>query len=281
MGINDNEDIGRERRQLVSQWEILVERVRELPQFRHFLKPTPFHQLRQACSVGRVIIINASRYGVDALIFGATGPIEHVPLPNIDLEDLSNKIIVEKPLNPSVTQQKRYISCSLKPVLRAIWNDIIIKIFKKIHIPITDTAVPSAHQIWWYPTGPLTFTPIHAAGPGGKTLDVSQLAISSYVTTLRSLLQSRGRNAHLGNNQLKFLNISQPETPGDSPLPDTIKEVDEVVKVIHSAGWPRENISSLQGSEATVDRVLSALDSCSWVHFIRKIPGQLSMTYHT
>jgi len=73
MGINSKEDIGREHRQLVSQWESLVERVRELPQFRYFLKPTPFHQLRQACSAGQVVIINTSCYGVDALIFGATG----------------------------------------------------------------------------------------------------------------------------------------------------------------------------------------------------------------
>jgi hypothetical protein len=109
MGVNSKENIGRERRQLVIQWESLVERVRELSQFRYFLKPTPFHQLRQACSAGRVIIINASQYGVDALIFGATGLIEHVPLPNIDFESLanfSNKIVLERPLNASVAQQK-------------------------------------------------------------------------------------------------------------------------------------------------------------------------------
>jgi hypothetical protein len=176
IGINSKEDVGRERRQLVIQWESLVERVRELPQFRYFLKPTPFHQLRQAFSAGRAIIINASRYGVDALVFGATGPIKHVPLPDIDLEELeelSNKIILKKPLKPSAAQQKRYVSHSLKPVLRTIWNDIVIKIFEKIHIPITDNTVPPADRIWWYPMGPLTFIPIHAAGPGRQTLDVS------------------------------------------------------------------------------------------------------------
>jgi tetratricopeptide (TPR) repeat protein len=270
MGANSKEDVGRERRQLVSQWESLVERVRELSQFRYFLKPTPFHRLRQACLAGQVIIINTSRYGVDALIFGATGLIEHVPLPDIDLESLeefSNKIVLERPLNPSVAQQKGYVSHSLKPILRAIWNDIIIKIFKKIHISITDTPVAPVHRIWWYPTGPLTFIPIHAAGPGGRALDVSQLVISSFVTTLGSLLQSQERNGRFANRQLKFVSISQSETPNDTPLPETIKEVDEVVKVIHSAGWPGENITSLKGSEATVDHVSLALDSCSWVHF--------------
>ena len=270
MEVKSKEDIGRERRQLVSQWESLVERVRELSRFRYFLKPTPFHQLRQACSAGRVIIINTSRYGVDALIFGATGPIEHVSLPDIDLEllgEYSNKIVLERPLNASVAQQKGYVSHILKPVLRAIWNDIIIKIFKKIHIPITDTTVPPADRIWWYLTGPLTFIPIHAAGPGGRTLDVSRLVVSSYVTTLGSLWESRERNGCLANNRLEFLSVSQTETPGDIPLPETAKEVDGVVNVIRSAGWPEENISNLKGSEATVDCVSNALDSCSWLHF--------------
>jgi hypothetical protein len=271
-GVSSTEGIRRERHQLVSQWESLVERVRKLHSFRYFLKPTPFHRLRQACSAGRVIVINTSHHGVDALIFGATGLIEHVPLPDIDfesLEEFANKIVLEQPLNPSVTQQKAYVSRCLKPVLREIWNNIMIKIFKRIHIPITDTAVAPAiaNRIWWYPTGPLAFIPIHAAGPGGRTLDVSRLVISSFVTTLGSLLQSRERNGCLVNRHLKFLGISQPETPGDSPLPETIKEVDGVVKVIHSAGWPGENISSLEGSEATVDCVSRALDSCSWVHF--------------
>jgi len=45
----------------------------------------------------QVIVINASEYGVDALIFGATGPIQHVSLPDVDLEiitELSNDIVL-------------------------------------------------------------------------------------------------------------------------------------------------------------------------------------------
>jgi len=79
---------------------------------------------------------------------------------------------------------------------------------------------------------------------------------------------SAERNRHLTNRQLKFLSISQSETPGDSSLPETTKEVDEVVEVICSMGWFRENIFSLQGSEATVDGVSSALYSCSCIHFV-------------
>jgi CHAT domain-containing protein len=216
---------------------------------------------------GHVIIINASHYGVDALIFGATGPIEHVPLPNIDLEtlaELSSNIVLKKPVSASASQRRGYVTRFLKPALRATWNNIMINIFDKVHISLIDTAVPPARRIWWYPTGPLTFIPIHAAGPGSGIMDVSRLVISSYVTTLGSLLQSQKKNGSVAKGQLKFLSISQ---PGENLLSQTIKEVDEVAEVLRSSGWSEGDIFCLQGSEATVDRVASALNSCSWVHF--------------
>ena len=75
MGTSRKEHIGRERRRLVGEWESLVDRVRQLSNFRHFLRPTRIPELRQSDSVGKVVIINTSLNGVDALIFGATGPI--------------------------------------------------------------------------------------------------------------------------------------------------------------------------------------------------------------
>ena len=35
--------------------------------------------------------------------------------------------------------------------------------------------VASERCIWWYPTGPLTFIPIHAAEPGKDKINVSRL----------------------------------------------------------------------------------------------------------
>jgi CHAT domain-containing protein len=37
--------------------------------------------------------------------------------------------------------------------------------------------------------------------------------------------------------------------------------------MFQSLGWPEEDICCLWGSEATMDSVSKALDSCSWVHF--------------
>jgi tetratricopeptide (TPR) repeat protein len=264
------EGFGKERRQLASEWERLVEAVRQLPKFKYFLRPIPFDQIRQVLSGGHVVIINASEYGVDALIFGTSGPIGHVPLPDTDLEtlaELSSDIVLRQPAHTSANQRRSYNIRFLKPALRTIWNDIIVHIFNKIQFPLTSTEVLPRHRIWWYPTGPLTFIPIHAAGPGCGTIDVSRLVISSYVTTLGSLSQARKKNAPVVKLQQRFLSISQSETPGESALPQTTEEVGAVAEVFRSSGWPEDDIISLHSSEATVDHVSRALDTCSWVHF--------------
>ncbi|KIM83044.1 hypothetical protein PILCRDRAFT_819834 [Piloderma croceum F 1598] len=258
-------DIGEERRRLVSVWENLLDKIRQLPEFEYFLRPVPFRQLRQAATGGLVVIINASEYRVDALIFDEVREIEHVSLPDIDLDTLSQlaRDIRLLPTDGSQRRRQNYISRSLKPALREVWNNIILAIFDKIHVSSKINSDMHKHHIFWYPTGPLTFIPIHAAGLGG-TVDVTNLVISSYVTTLSSSLQARNKSTRSLDRTSKLLAVSQPDTPGQNPIPLSTEEVDRVVQVVSLS---TDNIVWLHGSDATVDRVSSALDSCSWVHF--------------
>jgi CHAT domain-containing protein len=246
-----------------------------LPQFNYFLRPVPFDQLRQASAAGRIVIINSSKYGVDALVFGAAQSIDHVPLPNIDLEmlaELSSEILLRRPVVHTEETQQRYIARHLKPALRAVWNDVLVPIFNKLDVSLTPSTAGPQHRIWWYPTGPLTFIPIHAAGPGQKAADVSQLIISSYVTSLNSLLRAWKRHRQGAVDGPKLLAVSQPNTPNLPPLPQSIVEVEKLVEAVHLAaarfdGFSKEDMMHLDRSDATISRVLGALDSCSWVHF--------------
>lgn len=267
---NLTEDIGKERRHLAGMWEEVVERVRWLSQFEYFLRPVLFPKLRQTANDGQVIIINASTYGVDALVFGATGPVEHVSLPDINLETLAklaDNIVSNNPVNASASQWRTYTTRYLKPALRVIWNDILIQIFDKIQVPLTNIVAQPQRRIWWYPTGPLTFIPIHAAGPGRRIIDTSHSVISSYVTTLQSLVQTQKQSGLVSQGPRKLLIVSQPRTPNESPLPKTVEEVDSIIQVFSSSGWFEKNIVCLRGSEATMDCVSNELDTCSWVHF--------------
>ena len=193
----------------------------------------------------------------------------HVSLPDVDLEELtelSKGVVFHQLIPVTETQRQCYIHHFLKPALHFVWDYIIIHIVNKLHISLVDTALLPQQRIWWYPTGHLTFIPIHAAGPRNKSIDVSQLVISSYVTTLQSLFQAQKKHVSIIKEQQKFLCVSQPETPGQSCLPQTTKEVDKVVNICCSFGWPRYRILCLCGSDATVNAVSDALDSCSWLH---------------
>lgn len=263
-------DIGRDRRLLVEVWEGLLEKVRGIPEFEYFLKPIPFLRLRQAASTGRVIVINASRHGVDALIFDAIHAIRHVPLPDTDLEalnELSANVQLRRPVNPTPDVRRRYINGYLKPALRAVWNDIVSPIFKQINISLEGCAAEPQQRVWWYPTGPLTFLPIHAAGPAKSPIDVSTLVISSYATTLGSLFQAQEKKGQRRLGHQRLLAISQTDTPGQTQLPQSAKEVQKLIEVVRSAGWSAEDIVRLDSTDATVDLVSAALDTCSWAHF--------------
>jgi hypothetical protein len=274
--VNGREDIGKERRRLVSLWEDLVGKVRMLPKFRNFLKAIPFCQLREAATIGRIVITNVNLHRADALIFGAIGPIEHVPLPAINLQKLAG-LTSNITLNRSgdtratadarATQRRHHTANNLRNILRMVWHTILVPVCDRIDIPLKTASESYRPRIWWYPTGPLTFIPIHAAGPGDGAIDVSSMIISSYITTLGSLLQAQRASALALKGRLKLLAVSQPNTPGQSPIPQATPEALRVVETARSAGWPKEDIVHLHGSDATVERVLSALDTCSWVHF--------------
>lgn len=264
-------DIGKERRRLVAVWERLLENVWKLPKFEHFLKPMPFSQLSQAAPAGRIIVINASEQSVDALIIDPIHPVKHVPLPDTDVEelaDLSWNIYTNRPQNGTLSQRQRYISTYLKPALRLVWTNILTPIFKQMEIGLVDTpGTSSRHRIWWYPTGPLIFIPIHAAGPGSGNVEARKLVISPYVTTLSSLSQAQRKALSFRKEGRKLLAVSQPNTPGQCPLPRSTDEVKSVVKTVSEAGWFKEDIIHLDGPDATVDKVSNALSTCSWAHF--------------
>jgi CHAT domain-containing protein len=271
------EEFGKMHRLLVGLWEDLVEKVRRLPQFKHFLQPIPFDKLCQA-SVGRkIIVINVSKFRVDALVLGASQHIEHVPLPDIDLtvlSELSDDIIHQRPAFATEKAQRNYTSRYLKPALRIVWNDILVPIFNRLDIPLKHSAAAPQRRIYWYPTGPLTFIPLHAAGPWNRTevIDVSYLFASSYVTSLRSLLQAQRRSKQVAMSGLKLLAVSQPNTSDLPSLPQSIVEVNKLVDAAHlaavnSGGNTKPDILHLNGADAITTHVLGALDEFPWIHF--------------
>jgi len=122
-------------------------------------------------------------------------------------------------------------------------------------------------HIRWCPTGPLAFLPIHAAGiyntDGTVACSLADIAISSYTPSLSALLNSSQRNVSV-QSSIELLVVSQSNTPGVNSLPGTEKEMQYIRRHASDLRIPYH---SLQGQEATVKQVLSAMKKHPWVHF--------------
>jgi CHAT domain-containing protein len=86
------------------------------------------------------------------------------------------------------------------------------------------------------------------------------------------LLQAQKRRKQVAMRGLKLLAVSQPNTSGLHPLPQSIVEVNKLEDAAHLAAVISDESSEpdilhLNGADATITHVLGALDLFSWVHF--------------
>ena len=125
-------------------------------------------------------------------------------------------------------------------------------------------------RIWWCPTGPLAFLPIHAAGiyvrgVGMPNQCLSEFAVSSYIPTVNALLKTAEPNPveKRGDVPAGMLVVSQPNTPKMTPIPHAADEAKRISKQFED-----RRISSITLSDAsgTVEGVLNAMKSFSSIH---------------
>src|SRR3984957_2583662 len=83
-------------------------------------------------------------------------------------------------------------------------------------------------RLWWCPTGPFSFLPIHAAGiydtKGAES--VFDYVVSSYTPSLKSLVADHPPT----NEQFKMAVVIQPDSPNEMPLPCTKEELRNIEK---------------------------------------------------
>jgi hypothetical protein len=173
------------RRLLTQELKSILEQIRELPTFQNFMKPLPFSELRLAAAGGPVILLNASSYRCDALIVTVDSPPHLVPLPNVSFDEVSRiaRDFREDHLVQSFRARYR---------LPVLWHAVVRPVLEALGYMETSSAVLKP-RVWWCPTGPFSFIPIHAAGPYTKSggPDLTKHVLSSYTPTLQALLRAR------------------------------------------------------------------------------------------
>ncbi|PPR07572.1 hypothetical protein CVT26_002430, partial [Gymnopilus dilepis] len=255
--------------------------IRDIPGFEHFLQPKKFIDLmRSIPEDGITVVINADESRCDALVLknGCIKPL-HVPLERISYKkakglvgslrkDLQSSRLLSRYFDDTQRKAQPFTPANnpgnLPTVLRTLWDDLVGPILHSLPAEEGDKA-GDLPRIWWCPTGPFAFLPIHAAGiynqKGGRKC-LADVAISSYIPTL-GVFEKMGSHRPPGATNRGVLLVSQPDTPGFQVLKSTNTEVERTAKELQKRGIRTDTHTS---QNAKVNTISGMLESFSCIH---------------
>jgi CHAT domain-containing protein len=211
------------QRNLAREWETGVAEVRELTGFEHFLLPTPFARLAEAAADGPVVLINVSEFRCDALVVTTTG-VQLIPLPGLTETDARRRA-----QNYLETVERLSAADGPPGVLRQSILDTVEWLWDCVSAPIL--AQVRGGRVWWCPTGPLALLPLHAAGHYDEDNSVPDNVVSSYATTLRSLIRARQVKGAGGTRLLVLACANRPSYERSlPPLPAAQREAEALAQ---------------------------------------------------
>ncbi|KAJ7133318.1 CHAT domain-containing protein [Mycena epipterygia] len=272
------------------EWLQTLQNIRQRKGLEHFLLPKPFEALRYSAIHGPVVILNASGSHATALIITLDKDVQCLPLPDITfwsamvmarllrVQGLPNSsFLISKVLTElyavsnrgelSATEIRLYGHMEGAPnlnhgdFLRFLLGELWTSIGKPVLSALKLTKSANPPRIWWCPTGPFCFLPIHAAGVYEENNEhcLSDYVISSYAPTLSTLLD---RPTHTAT-RFKMTAVIQPETTGFASLWYTREELSKI-----EARVPPQWLTSLgRNSQTAVDTALFHLHQSSIAHF--------------
>ncbi|KAF8137754.1 CHAT domain-containing protein [Mycena galopus ATCC 62051] len=252
----------------------LLKKIRALEGFERFMLPKPITELSTAAHRGPVIILNSTNSQCDALILRPNhgDKVIHVPLPHFNSADVASMVQSFSHLvrgsGPSRLGARREGQLNseeeFEQTLSKLWEDIVRPVLNRLGmLTPSKTNLP---RIWWCPTGPLSFLPIHAAGLYGKHdtfgSKLSDYAISSYTPSLTALMEAARPHTE-PTNTMQLLAVAQPSALGQTYIAGTMEEIDHIQRIVNG----RISILRLEKDMATVKDVQQGMRDSRWVHF--------------
>ncbi|KAJ7214117.1 CHAT domain-containing protein [Mycena rebaudengoi] len=270
------DSIAQQSHALVLERNQVLQQIRELHGFGRFLLSKPLSELSLAAKMGPVAILNVSTYRCDALILrpGCADEVMHVPLSDFTLADAQALAkLLASTVGPPGRNDRLFGSQEgdiapddrLPHILSVLWIKIVHPILDAL--AVTTPQNQDLGRIWWCPTGPLVFLPIHAAGlyDGDQKLGskLCDFLISSYTPSLTALIQGF-RPLSECQADLQFLAVTQPSANGQSYLPGTQEEIKCIQQHVEGK---KVQLQWLDEEMATIDKVQKGMINSRWVHF--------------
>lgn len=288
------EDQGRAHLDLANEWNDLLKDARSIPGFEAFLLPLPYAAIRRNLpNPGLVAILNVDKSRCDAIVLqnGLEHPL-HIPLPSFSLEKansyrsslelrlksgglrdrgeettgISDADVNGRGIRPAQTGKGH--EAPVHHVLRSLWVEVVKPILDKLGILRMNSASEGLPpRIWWCPTGPLSFLPLHASGIYGvaEPQSVPDYIVSSYTPTITALTD---RVRHIsppeaGKSGNGLFLTNQPSPPDAPSIPGTTTEVQSIYGRANEVGV---KVLKIEGSELTLDGCLQNMANFSCVH---------------
>ncbi|PBK75344.1 hypothetical protein ARMSODRAFT_386552 [Armillaria solidipes] len=270
-----------QRYRLAEEWEALVAQTRSLPGFTEFLKPKDEAYFTSCEFGGMVVLLNVYKVICEGIVLGSNkGKVVTFRLSQMN-EKLATTLqkrlreILQESGRPSRDARASQIWSGhaghdvMSNVLSVLWKTVVKPLFDfldlKIRKPHDSSSGSDPPRLWWCPTGPLSFLPLHAAGlydTAERGTKVYEFVASSYTPTIGIL-------ADISNQQSEefsgLLAVCQPNTPGQNSIPKTKDEVCSLVQVANER-VPTMNVTLLGNDDATPEAVLSGMAEHSWIH---------------
>ncbi|VDB85865.1 unnamed protein product [Peniophora sp. CBMAI 1063] len=261
-------------RNLVAQYEAIMNEIRGLRGFEDFLRPPTIASYMAIIEHldGPVVYINVHSSSCDALVLLPNGGIRHVPLRSLKEKEATklrsrwvhnlNQCHSRVRANGSQIWNSMSGQREFRIMLECLWKWVVEPILGALNLITMSNQLT---HITWCPMGPLTQLPLHAAGiysgERASQLHAFDFVASSYTPSLSALLrcqkQSRARPP-----QPSVLVIAQPSAPGLEHLPGIQVECQRLRAVIPS----HVHVKFLEDKQGTAHASLEAIKQHPWVH---------------
>ncbi|KAG2012071.1 hypothetical protein CC2G_012116 [Coprinopsis cinerea AmutBmut pab1-1] len=274
---------------LAQKREEIIARIRATDDFQDFLLPPSFDTLKSAARDGPIVFLNASRYGCDILIMKQDATLHRHRLSTdvnqiVGLTDATQQLsrgqAVGKQLQRKIddfcqieTRNARLqlrrrnrgtADDDFKQLLEILWDVVAQPVVKILGLQKTD----NPQRLWWCPTGPFAFLPIHASGIYSNNPEVSDClsdyAVSSYCSSPQDLIAP----PPTPNPDYEMLVVVEPGDSGPSIhcLPFTMEELKKIQRRIPHERHLVTRIGSAE-TPSNPDTILGHINSASIVHF--------------
>ncbi|KAJ2922952.1 hypothetical protein H1R20_g14146, partial [Candolleomyces eurysporus] len=278
---------------LAKERETLVNVIRTtIPGFENFLRPLPSSSWTQHLpDAGPVVVINVHATRCDAIVLMAgLEEAMHIPLPDFSHSDAVHlSQLLEATLEDfglSVRGSSSELNISEDRAMRSVktfgnkdtketipvMEGILMRLWAAVVKPIVNGLAMSRSEnpttrIWWCPTGPLSFLPLHAAGiyRGEAPEALSDYAVSSYIPTVAVLTERVKASQTVSEEKSGIFLLSQPNAPGSPPIPGTTAEVERISQAIKNS-HPTIRTLKLEGKETTIKAGREGMENYSCVH---------------